>query len=105
MKVYNFSAGPACLPEEVLKKARNQLSTRLLRRLQTVSGLANQIGMSTYLLGDPLGFINGMARIDKVRSADIKRVASRYLVSKNLSLVLLPASTTRAPSKSKGGQR
>lgn len=27
MRVYNFSAGPACLPEEVLKKARNQLLT------------------------------------------------------------------------------
>ena len=25
MKVFNFSAGPACLPEDVLKKARNQL--------------------------------------------------------------------------------
>lgn len=27
MRVFNFSAGPACLPEEVLKKARNQLVT------------------------------------------------------------------------------
>ena len=27
MRVYNFSAGPACLPEEVLKKARNQMLT------------------------------------------------------------------------------
>lgn len=27
MRIYNFSAGPACLPEEVLKKARNQLLT------------------------------------------------------------------------------
>jgi len=27
MRVFNYSAGPACLPEDVLKKARNQLLT------------------------------------------------------------------------------
>jgi zinc protease len=72
-----------------LKKAKNQLATSHLASLKTLSGLANQIGSSTIVNGDPLAFLQNADKLDRVSAADIKRVASTYLKPDNLSLVLL----------------
>ncbi|MBK6849528.1 MAG: insulinase family protein [Proteobacteria bacterium] len=79
-----------------LEKARNQLATGHLRSRQTVDGLAYQIGVSTYLQGDPRAFLDDVARIDRVTAADVRRVAGAYLQRPNLSLVALPAQTPAA---------
>ncbi|MBK8481554.1 MAG: insulinase family protein [Proteobacteria bacterium] len=83
--------GKDSVTEAELRKARNQLATAHLRSRQTVDGLAYQIGISTYLQGDPRAFLGDVARIDRVTSADVQRVARAYLRSHNLSLVALPA--------------
>jgi zinc protease len=74
-----------------LEKARNQLATRNLSRLETVYGLAYQIGRSQYVLGDPRAFLSEVDRLDRVTPADVQRVAAKYLRRDNLSLVVIPA--------------
>jgi zinc protease len=92
-----------------LAKARNQISTGRLKGLQTVNGLASALGMSTYVRGDPRAFLKDVALLDKVTSADIKRVAAAYLKRSNLSLLRLGeakkgAAAKGAPAK-KGGAK
>jgi zinc protease len=74
-----------------LTKAKNQLATGHLQSLQSLWGLANRIGMSTYREGDPRAFLDLVKQIDAVTAEDVKRVARTYLVAKNFSLVLLQA--------------
>ena len=89
-----------------LTRALNQISTRRLSSLGTVSGLASALGMSTYLRGDPRAFLKDVARLDKVTVADIKRVAGSYLQRKNLSLILLGrAKKSGGQGKQKGGAK
>ena len=75
-----------------LSKAKNQLATGFLARMRRISGVAHQIGQSTYVRGDPKAFLGDVAALDAVTVDDVKRVASRYLKEQNLNLVLLPAS-------------
>ena len=79
----------AGVTKKELTKAKNQISTGRLKGLQTVNGLAAAMGMSTYVRGDPRAFLKDVALLDKVTSADIKRVAAAYLQRKNLSLIRL----------------
>lgn len=91
-------------PKE-LSKAKNQLATDQLRSLRTANGLAQQIGMSTYLYGDPTAFTKKAAQIESVTAADVSRVAKAYLVDTNLSMVLVPAGPGTTRSDRKGGAR
>jgi zinc protease len=84
---------------EELAKVKNQLATGAVSQLRTMDGLARQIGRSLHLEGDARAFVNEAAEIDRVTGADVKRVAERYLVPSNLSLLLLPA------AGGKGGAR
>jgi zinc protease len=88
----------AAVQAKELAKVRNQLATANLTRLETLGGLAYQIGMSTYVYGDPRAFLSEVQRIDKVSAADVQRVARAYLARTNLSLVLID------PKPTKGGQ-
>ena len=81
-----------------LTKVKNQLATATLSHLETLGGLAFDIGQSLYLEGDPRAFLKNVARLDRVTTADVKRVAKTYLQRRNLSLVLLD----QTPA---GGQR
>lgn len=79
----------AGVTDKELKRAKNQLATSHLAGLKTLSGLANQIGSSTIVNGNPLAFLQDAQKLDQVSAADIKRVASTYLKPSNLSLILL----------------
>jgi zinc protease len=72
-----------------LAKAKNQLATSRLVKIDTLTGLAYQIGHSTYLKGDPRAFLTEVAELDKVSADDVQRVAKTYLKRENLSLVLM----------------
>ncbi len=88
-----------------LAKAKNQLTTAQLRGLSTVSGLANQIGESTYLHGDPKAFVDDLQQLAKVTIKDVQRVAKTYLRPDNFSVVLLPAgSGKKAGEKAEGAK-
>ncbi len=74
-----------------LEKARNQMETDMVFNLQTnfVRGL--QIGFSLTKTGDPLGFLKDLERYRSATADDIRRVAEKYFVIGNRSVVkLLP---------------
>jgi zinc protease len=84
-----------------LDKAKNQLAASFIFGLQTVDGVANQLGDSQYVHGDWREFTKGAARYLAVTAADVTRVARRYLVDTNLvELTLTPPAAPRpaAPS-------
>ena len=86
-----------------LAKARNQLATASLAKIQTLSGLAYQLGNSALVQGDPRAFLSEVQRIDKVTNGDVKRVAAAYLKRTNLSLIVMDK--TGPAGAKKGGQR
>ncbi|MCK5799774.1 MAG: insulinase family protein, partial [Deltaproteobacteria bacterium] len=84
-----------------LQKAKNQLVTGQLHSLESATGVANQIGQSAILQGDPRSFLHDLAELRKVTAADVQRVAKHYLQQANFSVVLLPAGAGKKPSAAK----
>jgi zinc protease len=72
-------------------KAKNQLLSSFVFGLESVTGLARQIGTSWVHTGDPGHFLSEMAKFNAVTAADVQRVARKYLDAKNLTLVVIPA--------------
>ncbi|MFH1130113.1 MAG: pitrilysin family protein [Pseudomonadota bacterium] len=75
--------------KEELSKAKNQLASRYLEGMKTIWGLANNIGMSVYLQGDPRAFLDMETKLDRVTVEDVERIAKTYLVPSNSSFVLV----------------
>jgi zinc protease len=87
---------------EELDQAKNQLAAGFIFGLETVDGVATALGQYQYVYGDWREFTKGAARYLAVTAADVTRVARKYLVTDNLTLVTLePASTP--PSADKPG--
>jgi zinc protease len=81
-----------------LVKAKNQLSAAYLFGLESVDGIARELGLAQLVQGDWRRFLDGPGRYAGVTAADIKRVADRYLVESNLTLVALtPTQQGRSP--------
>lgn len=76
-----------------LAAARNAILADFVFRIETVEGLASQVGMSWVLTGDPGQFISDVAELEAVSAADIARVISLYLVAKNSVTVVVPMGT------------
>jgi zinc protease len=87
------SAGPT--PDE-LRKAKNQLQASLAFGLENAAGVAEQIGSSWVLTGDPARWMNDLARYQAVTAADVQRVVQKYLHENNLTVVVVPPA---APSR------
>jgi zinc protease len=88
-------------PEE-LDKAKNQLAAGYIFGLQTVDGIAHELGEAQYIQGDWREFLAGATRYLAVTAADVERVARKYLVVTNLTLVTLqplPPAVHVAPAK------
>jgi len=78
-----------------LVKARNQLAARAVFERERVSQIATQIGIGGIVAHDPLHAFTAPAKYDAVTAADVQRVAQKYLVTTNHSLVTLqPAAAT-----------
>ncbi|MDB4980809.1 MAG: peptidase domain protein [Myxococcales bacterium] len=75
-----------------LDKAKNQLAAGFVFGLQTVDGIAHALGDEQYVRGDWREFGKGAARYLAVTAADVTRVAQKYLVDANLTLVTLQPS-------------
>ena len=73
--------------EAELKKAKNQLAAQYIYRLETVDGIAGQLGTAQYIEGDWRRFLDEATRTLAVTAADIKRVAGQYLIDSNLTVV------------------
>src|ERR1044072_7140838 len=82
-----------------LEKAKNQIVTEQLEKLETSNGKALALGEAAVLLGDPARVNTDLARLQAVTAADIQRVMKKYFTDSNrLVLYYLPEATK------KGGQ-
>jgi zinc protease len=73
-----------------LTKARNQLAAGFVFGLESVEGIAAQIGQSRLLRGDARAWIDDYAKYQAVTADDVQRVAKTYLDPTNLTLVIVP---------------
>ncbi len=92
--------------EQEVKAAVRQLTVQLVDSVRTPGGLGQLIGVSAVVLGDPERFADDLAKYTKVSSEDVKRVAGKYLVPNNRSIVtLLPeAQKQKAKGQVKEGK-
>jgi zinc protease len=72
---------------EELDKAKNQLATQYIHGLETVDGVATQLGQARYVERDWRRFLDEATRYLAVTAADVRRVAEAYLTDDNLTLV------------------
>lgn len=73
-----------------LQKAKNQLMSEFVFGLESVTGIANQIGFSWINNGSAKFFLGDLDAFDKVSAADIKRVANLYFKDEQASIVVVP---------------
>jgi len=82
-----------------LEKAKNQIVTEQLQKLETSNGKALALGEAAVLLGDPARVNTDLERLQAVTAADVQRVMKKYFSDKNrMVLYYLPESAK------KGGQ-
>jgi zinc protease len=92
---------------EELDKAKNQAAAGYIFGLQTVDGIAHELGEYQEIYGDWREFLTGATRYLAVTAADVQRVARKYLVDTNLTLVTLqpaPHAPPSAPSAAGGAK-
>jgi len=75
--------------EDELKMVKTRVKTELLRSLGDNSGLARQFALGQALFGDWRAFFQEVDRINKVTSADIRRVANQTLVDSNRNIGII----------------
>jgi zinc protease len=77
-----------------LRKAKNQVLSAFVFGLDSPLGLAEQIGQSWILTGDPGQFLRDVDAIERVTSADLARVAKTYLTPERATVVVVPPRST-----------
>jgi zinc protease len=88
-----------------LEKAKNQLAASFVFGLQTVDGVAHALGDAQYVHGDWREFGKGATRYLAVTAADVSRVAQKYLVDSNLTLVTLQPSASKSDAGKPGASK
>jgi predicted Zn-dependent peptidase len=94
------------VPEDELRKAKNQLSAELVRGMKTVSGKANRLGYFDVVFGDYRALFGLDAGWEAVTAEDVRRVAETYLTPHQRTVVVLepvPAGPPVAESRPKPG--
>jgi zinc protease len=75
--------------EEELKRAKRMVTVNSIEQLQTVKGLASDLGLNWFYARN-LGFSNEyLELIQQVKISDLERVADRYLTDSNLTVTSL----------------
>jgi zinc protease len=82
-----------------LQKARNQLAARAIYERERVTEIASAIGVNWVVSHDPLRAFTAPGKYDAVTAEDLLRVAKKYLIPSNVSIVTL------APPKSQSSQK
>lgn len=80
-------AGPKA---DELRKAKNQVQSGFVFSLENAQGLAEAIGRSWILTGNPTSFMGDVDQIEKVTAADVQRVVKTYLTSELATIVVIP---------------
>jgi zinc protease len=86
------------VPDQELRKAKNQLLAGHYRELKTIAGRANLLGEYEVFHGDYRKLYTVEQTYEAVTSADIQRVARQYLTEKNRTVATL---IPEAPAKEK----
>ena len=84
---------------EELRKAKNQVQAGFVFSLEHVQGLAEAIGRSWILTGDPAQFTHDVDAIEQVTAADVQRVVKQYLAPDRATVVVIPPPGAAAPEK------
>jgi zinc protease len=77
------------LNERELQKAKNQLAAQTVFAQERVTGIATQIGVDEIVSKNPLHSFSASAKYDAVSIADVQRVARKYFIESNYSIVTL----------------
>ena len=86
--------------EDEIKMAVKQLTVQLVDGVRTPNGLGTLIGTVETILGDPKKFEEDLTKYFKVTAQDVKRVAAKYLIPNNRSIVILePKSANHVEAK------
>jgi zinc protease len=75
---------------EELRRAKNQIQSGFTFSLENAQGLAQAVGRSWILVGDPGAFMRDIDEIEKLTAADVARVAKQYLVADKATIVVVP---------------
>ncbi len=86
-EIENLRTAP--VPEDELRKARNQLLTQHYRRLKTIAGRANLLGTYEVFYGDYRKLYTVDQDIEAVTGADVQRVAQKYFTPLNRTVATL----------------
>ncbi|HEX4418883.1 MAG TPA: pitrilysin family protein [Kofleriaceae bacterium] len=73
-----------------VRKAKNQIQSGLVFSLENVQGLAESIGRSWILTGDPDALFHDYDLIEKLTAADVQRVVKQYLSPDHATVVVIP---------------
>ena len=73
-----------------LRKAKNQVQASFVFSLENMQGLAEAIGRSWILTGNPSSFMRDVDEIEKVTAADVARVTKQYMTTDRATIVVIP---------------
>ncbi|HEV7554729.1 MAG TPA: pitrilysin family protein [Kofleriaceae bacterium] len=73
-----------------LRKAKNQVESGFTFSLENVQGLAEAVGKSWILTGDPKAFVKDIEAIEKVSAADVGRAVKTYMKPDLATVVVIP---------------
>ena len=83
------------ITERELLQVKNGARARLLDRMSSVLGKADQLNLYNYYTGTPDYLTEDLARYEKLTTADVKRVAQQYLAGKHkVVLTVVPQGKT-----------
>jgi zinc protease len=73
-----------------VRRAKNQVQSGLVFSFENVQGLAESLGRSWILTGNPGAFQRDFDEIEKVSAADVQRVLKQYLSNDHATVVVIP---------------
>jgi predicted Zn-dependent peptidase len=94
--------------EETLKRVKTKVRASLIRRLDSNSGLAEQLNFYSVNYGDWRTLFTQLADYDKITADDVMRVAKKYFVPETRTVARLtipePETTTAGQSSTAGSE-
>jgi len=92
--------------DETLRRIKTKVRASLIRRLDSNSGMADELTSYYAAYGDWRKMFTSIEEIDRVTADDVQRVARKYLVPETRTIAYTVKPAASAPSSnSKGGQQ
>ncbi|MGE0548655.1 MAG: M16 family metallopeptidase [Kofleriaceae bacterium] len=73
-----------------LRKAKNKVQAGFVFSLENAQGLAEAIGRSWILTGNPGSFLRDVDEIEKVNAGEVQRVIKQYMTAERATIVVIP---------------